>query len=142
MTPELDPETEAASYLKPPFETEHGANPRVADAKAALEGARQILMDRFAEDAELLGSLRTGVKVAVVDRTGKLVATATVYPHVPKRVTSSRLSLAWGRRPSSRPRASCEFPPATIHSTRLPCIPKPIRSWNASSLTCNGRWPW
>ncbi len=29
--------------------------------------------------------LRTGVKVAVVDRTGKLVATDTIYPHEPKR---------------------------------------------------------
>src|SRR3569833_153913 len=28
--------------------------------------------------------LRTGVKVAVVDTTGKVVATATIYPHVPK----------------------------------------------------------
>jgi uncharacterized protein len=29
--------------------------------------------------------LRTGVKVAVVDRTGKLLDTATIYPHVPRR---------------------------------------------------------
>jgi uncharacterized protein len=29
--------------------------------------------------------LRTGVKVAVVDRTGKLVATDTIYPHEPRR---------------------------------------------------------
>ncbi|MBX9926095.1 MAG: RNA-binding transcriptional accessory protein, partial [Hyphomicrobiaceae bacterium] len=29
--------------------------------------------------------IRTGVKVAVVDRTAKVVATATVYPHEPKR---------------------------------------------------------
>jgi uncharacterized protein len=29
--------------------------------------------------------LRTGVKVAVVDRTGKLVDTATIYPHEPRR---------------------------------------------------------
>ena len=29
--------------------------------------------------------LRTGVKVAVVDATGKLLDTATIYPHVPKR---------------------------------------------------------
>ncbi len=29
--------------------------------------------------------LRTGVKVAVVDVTGKLLATATIYPHVPRR---------------------------------------------------------
>lgn len=28
--------------------------------------------------------IRTGVKVAVVDATGKLVATATIYPHAPK----------------------------------------------------------
>ncbi|MBI3140390.1 MAG: RNA-binding transcriptional accessory protein, partial [Rhodocyclales bacterium] len=28
--------------------------------------------------------LRTGVKVAVVDRTGKLLDTATIYPHVPR----------------------------------------------------------
>lgn len=28
--------------------------------------------------------LRTGVKVAVVDNTGKLVATETVYPHTDK----------------------------------------------------------
>ncbi|MBL8480871.1 MAG: RNA-binding transcriptional accessory protein, partial [Rhodocyclaceae bacterium] len=29
--------------------------------------------------------LRTGVKVAVIDRTGKLVDTATIYPHEPRR---------------------------------------------------------
>ena len=28
--------------------------------------------------------LRTGVKVAVVDRTGKVIETATIYPHVPR----------------------------------------------------------
>ena len=28
--------------------------------------------------------MRTGVKVAVVDATGKLVDTATIYPHAPK----------------------------------------------------------
>jgi uncharacterized protein len=60
--PTLDPEIEAASYVKPSFETEHGAIPGVADAKAALEGARQILMDPFAEDAELLGSLRNHLR--------------------------------------------------------------------------------
>ena len=29
--------------------------------------------------------IRTGVKVAVVDQTGKVVATTTIYPHEPKR---------------------------------------------------------
>ena len=69
--PQLDPEAEAAKYLRPPFETEHGSNPGVADAKAALDGARQILIERFAEDAELVGALRAhleqhGVVVSTV----------------------------------------------------------------------------
>ncbi|MDI3258906.1 MAG: Tex family protein [Sinobacteraceae bacterium] len=46
--------------------------------------------------------IRTGVKVAVVDATGKLLATATVYPHEPKRqwqeslAVLARLCLAHG----------------------------------------------
>jgi uncharacterized protein len=56
--PTLDPQAEAAKYLKPPFTTENGDNPGVPDAKAALDGARQVLMEQFAENAELLGKLR------------------------------------------------------------------------------------
>ncbi len=57
----LTPETEAASYI----------NEQVPDVKSALEGARQILMERFSEDALLLGRLREelqtrGVLVATV----------------------------------------------------------------------------
>jgi uncharacterized protein len=44
------PEAEAAAFI----DAEKG----VADAKAALDGAMQILMERFAEDADLVGSLR------------------------------------------------------------------------------------
>src|SRR5262249_22984619 len=54
----LDPEKEASRFIRPAFATEHGENPGVPDAKAALDGARQILMEQFAEDAELLGALR------------------------------------------------------------------------------------
>lgn len=50
--PMLDPETEAAGYLNDSEETP------VPDAKAALDGARAILMERFAEDAALLARLR------------------------------------------------------------------------------------
>ena len=61
--PTLSPEEEAAKYLRDPFTSEAGdANPGVADAKAALDGARQILMERFAEDAGLLQSLREYVQ--------------------------------------------------------------------------------
>ena len=56
--PSRSPDDEAAQYLKPAFTTPEGENPGVPDAKAALEGARQILMERFAEDADLLGDLR------------------------------------------------------------------------------------
>lgn len=46
----LDPETVAGEYLN----KEH----KIEDTKAALEGARQILMEQFSENAELIGSLR------------------------------------------------------------------------------------
>ena len=56
--PMLDPDVEAVKYLKEAFTSDQGDNPGVADTKAALEGARQILMERFAEDAGLVQSLR------------------------------------------------------------------------------------
>jgi uncharacterized protein len=48
--PGLEPLREAENYLN--------AEQGFAEAKAVLEGARQILMEKFAEDAELLGALR------------------------------------------------------------------------------------
>jgi protein Tex len=56
--PTLSPEATAEPYLKAAFETEQGANPGVPDVKAALEGARQILMERWSEDADLVGQCR------------------------------------------------------------------------------------
>jgi uncharacterized protein len=60
--PTQDPETVAATFLREPFITDDGNNPGVLDTKAALDGARQILMERFAEDAALLQALRVYVK--------------------------------------------------------------------------------
>ncbi|MBI1398242.1 MAG: S1 RNA-binding domain-containing protein [Betaproteobacteria bacterium] len=57
--PTLAPEEEAQKFLRPAFTTDDGDNPGVPDTKAALDGARQILMERFAEDADLLAQLRT-----------------------------------------------------------------------------------
>src|SRR5690606_4572760 len=48
--PNLTPEIEAEKYLN--------AEAGFADTKAVLDGARQILMEHFAEDATLLGELR------------------------------------------------------------------------------------
>ncbi len=52
--PELNPETEAARFV----DAEKG----FADVKAVLEGAKYILMERFAEDASLLDKLRSFLK--------------------------------------------------------------------------------
>ena len=46
--PTLDPQETAAGYL----------NDAVADTASALEGARAILVERFGEDADLIGGLR------------------------------------------------------------------------------------
>ena len=48
--PQTDPHTAASSYVD--------ADKQVADATAALEGARAILVERFAENADLIGALR------------------------------------------------------------------------------------
>ena len=49
QNPQLDPEVEAAKYVKD----------SIADPKTALDGARAILMERMAEDADLLDKVRT-----------------------------------------------------------------------------------
>lgn len=51
--PSLSPQEEAAKYID--------AEKNVPDAAAALEGARQILMENFAENADLLEKLRAFV---------------------------------------------------------------------------------
>ncbi|MGW4462118.1 Tex family protein [Micromonospora sp. NPDC004704] len=48
--PTLDPRTAATAFVD--------ADKGVADPTAALDGARAILVERFAEDADLIGSLR------------------------------------------------------------------------------------
>ncbi len=65
--PKTDPTTAAAAFVD--------AGKQVADAASALEGARAILVERFAENADLIGSLReqmwtSGVMVSTV-RKGK-----------------------------------------------------------------------
>jgi len=50
-SPSLNPDDEAAKYLN----DEH----KITTAKEALDGAKYILMERFSEDAKLLGKLRS-----------------------------------------------------------------------------------
>jgi uncharacterized protein len=65
--PENDPQAVAAPFIN--------VDRQVADAAAALDGARAILVERFAEDADLIGALReqmwsNGLMTSTV-RTGK-----------------------------------------------------------------------
>jgi len=52
-SPDTEPASAAAGFVDPARE--------VADAAAALDGARAILVERFAEDADLIGDLRDRV---------------------------------------------------------------------------------
>jgi uncharacterized protein len=65
MQPQNDPLVAAAPFVD--------ADKQVADVAAALEGARAILVERFAEDADLIGNLRehlwsNGMMAATVRR--------------------------------------------------------------------------
>ena len=56
--PTLDPQQEAAKYVNVTPATESSNAINVPDAQAALDGAREILCERFAETADLLAKLR------------------------------------------------------------------------------------
>ena len=70
--PEHEPRTAAEAFVDPAKE--------VADVDAALDGAKAILVERFAENAELIGSLREEVwargQLAAKVREGKAAAGA------------------------------------------------------------------
>ena len=135
--PTLEPETEAAKYLKPAFTTDNGDNPGVPDTKAALEGARQILIERFGEDAALLQALREymlehGVvesKVTVgKEQTGEKFADYFDYAENIATLPSHRaLALFRGRRE--------EMLNVALRLDSEPEKPK----WNAPHNPCEGR---
>ncbi len=58
MNPMLTPETEAQKYLRAEPAKPDEKDTVVPDVKAALEGAKQILMERFSEQAGLIGRVR------------------------------------------------------------------------------------
>ncbi len=64
--------------------------------KVFADNLRDLLLAAPAGPRAVMGldpGIRTGVKVAVVDRTGKLVETATVYPHEPRRDWDGSLAV-------------------------------------------------
>ncbi|MCE0722221.1 MULTISPECIES: Tex family protein [Legionella] len=100
--PELDPEEQAVQFINP--------DAGVEDAKAALEGARHILMEHFAEDADLINELREYLwQHGIVKSTGSSKKKETVnkfsdyfdYSEAIKKIPSHRaLALFRGRRES------------------------------------------
>ncbi|KTD34058.1 transcriptional accessory protein [Legionella nautarum] len=100
--PSQDPETYAQQFINP--------EATVEDAKAALDGAQQILMELFAEDAELINELREHLwQNAVLKSTGSAdkkgagnkFADYFEYSEAIKKIPSHRaLALFRGRRES------------------------------------------
>ncbi|MDR3504206.1 MAG: Tex family protein [Legionella sp.] len=100
--PSLDPDAHAVQFIN--------AEVGVEDAKAALEGARHILMEHFAEDADLINELREYLwQHAVVKSVGSSKKKETVnkfadyfeYEEPIKKIPSHRaLALFRGRRES------------------------------------------
>lgn len=98
--PAFDPEQQAAQYLN----QEAG----IVDAKEALEGARHILMEHFAEDADLINELREYLwQHALVKSTGSSTKKEAIskfsdyfdYSEAIKKIPSHRaLALFRGRR--------------------------------------------
>lgn len=100
--PTLDPEAHAAQYIN--------VEAAIDDSKAALDGARHILMERFAEDASLLNELREYLwQHAIVKSAGSSKKKETIskfsdyfdYAEAIKKIPSHRaLALFRGRRES------------------------------------------
>lgn len=100
--PLLDPETEAAQFIN--------AELGVLDATQALEGARHILMEHFAEDADLINELREYLwNHAIIKSVGSSKKKETInkfsdyfdYSEAIKKIPSHRaLALFRGRRES------------------------------------------
>lgn len=100
--PSLDPEAQAVSYIN--------AESGIEDSKAALEGARHILMEHFAEEADLINELREFLwQNAVVKSVGSSKKKEAInkfsdyfdYSEAIKKIPSHRaLALFRGRRES------------------------------------------
>lgn len=148
--PTRNPEKEAAKYVN--------KDKGVEDVKAALEGAKYILMERFAEDAELLGQLRDylwehgdlDVKVVAGKETeGAKFRDYFDYREPLKKIPSHRtLAILRGRKESVL-RSSLEIG-GTDTATPHPCEAMIARRFNLEDRgrTADGwlqdvaRWTW
>ena len=161
--PLLDPETEATKYIREAFQVDGADNPGVPDTKVALEGARQILMERFAEDATLVQSLRNYLQdhgvvaskvIAGKEQEGEKFADYFDYSEPIKAIPSHRaLALFRGRREQVlmvNLRLDCEEEKPKWDAPHNPCENRianhfkiknegrPADAWLADTV----RWTW
>ena len=117
--PTRSPEDEAAAYLN--------AEAGFADIKSVLDGARQILMEQFAEDAALLGGLREYLdEHGVVKSTlvaGKETDGAKFRDYFDywKRSAPSRRTAHW-RCCAGVTKACCKSPCCSIQNSTKPIV--------------------
>ncbi len=147
--PQLDPETEAAKYLNPALE--------FADTKAVLDGARQILMEDFAENPELSGILREylweqgGFESSVIagkEEEGQKFADYFAYSEALNKIPSHRaLALFRGRNEGI---LDLKLDVAVAEGMSHPCEDKIAQAFNISDqgraadrwLLDTVRWTW
>ena len=137
------------------------AEKQVADAAAALEGARAILVERFAEDADLIGSLREEMwsigRLASKVRDGKKEAGAKFsdYFDFAENLAKTAVAPHPGAVPRPRRKRSWMSPSSRKIRRRQPTGPSPyelriMRRFGISDrgrpgdkwLTDTARWAW
>lgn len=147
--PQIDPETEAAKYFNPALE--------FADTKAVLDGARQILMEDFAENPELSGTLREylweqgGFESSVIagkEEEGQKFADYFAYSEALNKIPSHRaLALFRGRNEGI---LDLKLDVAVAEGMNHPCEDKIAQAFNISDqgraadrwLLDTVRWTW
>ena len=136
--PALAPDAEAAKFID--------ADKGVADAKAALEGARHILIERMGEEPRLVGTLREwewgeGVLASKVHE-GQGRRRAPSSPTISSSASASRTCLRTGRWPCcAAATRACSISISTWRTRRVSPIPPKRRSWSPSASPNAGGRP-
>ena len=130
-----------------------GTRPRRGAIGVFADNLRDLLLAAPAGSRATMGldpGLRTGVKVAVVDATGKVVATDTIYPHEPRRAWDAALASLTSspsRTTSSSSRSATAPPRGRPRSSPASWRPQPRararpgRGERGRALRCTRRRP-
>ena len=117
--PQNDPQVAAKGFVD--------ADKQVTDVAAALEGARAILVERFAEDADLIGKLRedmwsNGVMVSTVRKGKKRKARSSRITSIQRRPPQHALA-SLSCLPPRRGRRDARAAVCSMRESRLANVP-------------------